>query len=124
MISRIWHGWTKAQDADEYEGMLRADMLPGIARVAGYQGAYLLRRDVGDEVEFVTITQFDDLDAVRGFAGEDYTRAVIHPPARKLLTRFDERSVHYETVLTAAEVRELARVTSSRSRDARTVERP
>jgi len=124
MISRIWHGWTKAQDADEYERMLLADMLRGIARVAGYHGAYLLRRDAGDEVEFVTITQFDDLDAVRAFAGEDYTRAVIHPPARKLLTRFDERSVHYETVLTAAQVRDLARVTSSRSRDARTVERP
>jgi len=105
MISRVWHGWTKAEHADEYEGMLRADVLPGIGRVRGYQGAYLLRRSVGDEVEFVTVTQFDDMDAVRRFAGEDYTRAVIHPPARKILTRFDERSVHYETVLTPAQVR-------------------
>ena len=108
MISRVWHGWTKPEHADEYEEMLRTEMLPGIGRVPGYQGAYLLRRSVGDEVEFVTITQFDDLEAVRRFAGEDYTRAVIHPPARKILTRFDERSVHYETVLTAAQVRELA----------------
>jgi len=108
MISRVWHGWTKPEHADEYEEMLRTEMLPGIGRVPGYQGAYLLRRIVGDEVEFITITQFDDLEAVRRFAGEDYTRAVIHPPARKILTRFDERSVHYETVLTAAQVRELA----------------
>lgn len=105
MISRVWHGWTKAEHADEYEEMLRTEMLPGIGRVPGYRGAYLLRRSVGDDVEFVTITQFDDLDAVRQFAGEDYTRAVIHPPARRILTRFDERSVHYETVLTAAQVR-------------------
>jgi len=108
MISRIWHGWTKAEHADEYESMLRAEVLPGIHRVKGYQGAYLLKRHVGDEVEFITITQFDDMDAVRRFAGEDFTRAVIHPPARKILVRFDERSVHYETVLTAAQVRELA----------------
>jgi heme-degrading monooxygenase HmoA len=108
MISRIWHGWTKAQHANVYEDMLRAEVLPGIKRVKGYQGAYLLKRIVGDEVEFITITQFDDIDAVRRFAGEDYTRAVIHPAARKVLTRFDERSEHYETVLTAAQVRELA----------------
>ena len=108
MISRVWHGWTKAEHADEDEGMLRAEVLPGIHRVTGYHGAYLLRRSVGDEVEFITITQFDDMEAVRRFAGEDFTRAVIHPPARKILVRFDERSVHYETVLTAEQVRELA----------------
>jgi heme-degrading monooxygenase HmoA len=108
MISRIWHGWTKPEHADEYENMLRADVLPGIHRIAGYQGAYLLRRRDGDEVEFVTITVFDDMDAVRRFAGDDYTRAVIHPAARRILTRFDERSAHYETVLTAADVRRLA----------------
>lgn len=100
MISRVWHGWTKAGDANTYEAMLRAEVLPGFHRVAGYRGAYLLRRDAGDEVEFSTITLFDDLDAVRRFAGEEYTRAVIHPPARRLLTRFDEHSAHYETILT------------------------
>ena len=108
MISRIWHGWTSAADAYQYEAMLRADILPGIHRVKGYLGAYLLRRSVGSEVEFVTITQFTDLDAIKAFAGEDLTRAVIHPPARKLLIRFDERSVHYETILTPEQVRELA----------------
>jgi len=108
MISRMWHGWTKPQHADEYEGMLRAEVLPGIGRVRGYEGAYLLRRTVADEVEFVVITLFDDMDAIRQFAGADYTRAVIHEPARRLLTRFDERSAHYETVMTAMQVRELA----------------
>ena len=103
MISRIWHGWTKRQDADTYEAMLRAEILPGIQRVSGYRGAYLLRRDA-DEVEFVTITLFDDLEAVRRFAGADYTRAVIHEPARRLLTHFDEHSLHYETILTPEQV--------------------
>lgn len=100
MISRVWHGWTHRDGADQYEAMLRTDILPGIHRVNGYLGATLLRRAVEDEVEFITITQFTDMEAVRGFAGDDYTLAVIHPAARRLLIRFDERSVHYETILT------------------------
>ena len=98
MISRVWHGWTKPEHADAYDALLRAEILPGIHRVPGFRGATLLRRRNGDEEEFVTITRFDDVDAVRAFAGDDYTRAVIAPDARPLLARFDERSVHYETV--------------------------
>jgi heme-degrading monooxygenase HmoA len=108
MISRIWHGWTKKSDADKYEAILRAEVLPGIHRVKGYRGAYLLRRDDGDEVEFVTITQFDDLDSVRAFAGDDYTKAVIAPGPGKLLSHYAERSEHYDTILTPEQVRAAA----------------
>jgi heme-degrading monooxygenase HmoA len=109
MLARLWHGWAKPESADAYEQLLRAEVLPGIERrIDGFRGVFLLRRDAGDEIEFVTITLFDDLDAVRRFAGEDYTIAVIHEPARRLLTRFDERSTHYETVLTPEQVRALA----------------
>ena len=71
-------------------------MLPSIDRVEGFRGAQLLRREAGDEVEFVTLTIFDSMDAVREFAGEDYEVAVVPPEARRLLSRFDERSAHYE----------------------------
>ncbi|HZQ25035.1 MAG TPA: antibiotic biosynthesis monooxygenase [Terriglobales bacterium] len=98
MISRIWHGWTTRENADSYEQLLRSEILPGIHRVKGYRGASLLRRDVGKEVEFITITKFACLDDVRAFAGEDYELAVILPEAHKLLSHFDERSAHYETV--------------------------
>jgi heme-degrading monooxygenase HmoA len=100
MISRIWHGWTTPADADAYEQLLRSEILPGIGRIEGFLGAYVLRREAGDEVEFVTITQFESLDAVRAFAGDDYETAVIVPEARRLLARFDERSAHYDTVVT------------------------
>jgi heme-degrading monooxygenase HmoA len=93
--------------------LLRAEVLPGIHRVKGYLGAYLLRRPVEREVEFVTITQFEDLDAVRAFAGADYERAVIAPGAEHLLVRFDERSTHYETRLTPDEVRAAATTPSA-----------
>jgi len=50
-------------------------------------------------IEFVTITLFESLDAVREFAGDDYEAAVVLPEARRLLSRFDLRSRHYETLL-------------------------
>ena len=117
MISRIWHGWTKREDADKYEKLLRADILPGIHRIRGYTGAYLMRRDAPNgEVEFVTITQFTDFNAVKAFAGEDYERAVIAPGAAPFLTHYDERSAHYETLLTPSDVRALAARMSGRNR--------
>lgn len=98
MIVRIWHGWTTPGNADTYEKLLRSEILPGIAakEIAGYSGAELLRRDLGVEVEFVTILRFDSLATVRTFAGEDYEAAVVPPKARALLSRFDPRSAHYE----------------------------
>ena len=98
MISRLWHGWTTREKAGAYETLLREEVLPGIHRVRGFKGAHLLRRELNDEVEFVTITLFDSLDAVKEFAGEDYEVAVVLPEARALLSRFDVRSAHYETV--------------------------
>ncbi|HLN79737.1 MAG TPA: antibiotic biosynthesis monooxygenase, partial [Thermoanaerobaculia bacterium] len=79
----------------------KAEILPGIAsrKIRGLQGAHLLRRDVPDGVEFVTILWFESLDAVREFSGEDYEVAVVPEKARRLLARFDARSAHYETLL-------------------------
>ena len=80
--------------------MLRSVVLPEISeRVNGYLGVYLLRRDHGQEVEFVTVTMFATFDAVRSFAGDDYEAAVIEPEAAKLLSRFDDRVAHYETII-------------------------
>ena len=99
MIARRWHGWARGANADRYEALLRAEILPGIHRIEGFLGAYLLRRDVDEEIEFVTVTLWQSLDAVRAFAGEDYEAAVVPPEARALLSRFDERSTHYETLV-------------------------
>ena len=98
MILRIWHGWTKPANAGAYEALLKQEIFGGIAerRIPGYHGIRLLRRTAGAEVEFVTIMAFEDLDAVRQFAGEDYEVAVVPPKAHALLARFDPRSSHYE----------------------------
>lgn len=104
MITRVWHGWTTFDNADAYQELLRTKILPGIYRVSGYLGAYLLRRDVEDGVEFVTLTLWDSMEAVQAFAGDDHATAVVPLEARKLLARFDQTSVHYETVLEPASI--------------------
>ena len=98
MISRIWHGWTRPANADAYEALLKSEIFVGIQnrQIEGYRGIHLLRRNLADEVEFVTIMWFDSLEAVRTFAGPDYEVAVVPPKARALLSRFDARSQHYE----------------------------
>lgn len=98
MISRIWHGWTTPENADVYESLLKGEIFRGIQErgIAGYRGIELLRRDLDGEVEFVTIMWFDDIEAVRSFAGEDYEVAVVPEKARAVLSRFDGRSQHYE----------------------------
>lgn len=104
MIQRVWRGWTTPEDADAYETLLLTDVLPGIAArgVPGYRGASLQRRDTSDGVEFMTVLSFESLDAVRAFAGEDHEVAYVPDRARRLLTRFDERSAHYTLVESAA----------------------
>lgn len=98
MISRIWHGWTAPDRADAYEALLKSEIFTGIQgrQIPGYRGIQLFRRDLGDEVEFVTVMWFDSIEAVRVFAGEDYEAAVVPEKARALLSRFDARSQHYE----------------------------
>jgi heme-degrading monooxygenase HmoA len=99
MIARVWHGWTSLPNAEAYESLLRTTIYPGIHRVKGFKGAQLFRRVVGDQVEFISNTFFESLDAVRGFAGENYELAVISDAAEKLLARYDERAAHYEVAV-------------------------
>jgi hypothetical protein len=103
MISRIWHGWTTQENADKYEALLKDEIFVGIRSrsIRGFHGIQLLRRSLGTEVEFVTIMEFQSIDAVREFAGYDYEVAVVPPKARAVLSHFDARSQHYEIKIAA-----------------------
>lgn len=98
MICRVWHGWTKPLNADAYERLLKEEIFEGIAgrKIDGYRGIQLLRQDQEMEIEFVTMMWFTSLEAVRAFAGDDITRAVVPAKAQALLSRYDDRSAHYD----------------------------
>ncbi|HEY2859618.1 MAG TPA: hypothetical protein VGJ21_14460, partial [Terracidiphilus sp.] len=96
MIARHWRGWTRLEDADAYESLLRDTVLPHIGQIDGHRGGYVLRSDGPDESEFVVINFFDSLDAVKRFAGPDYQIAVFEPEARRLLSRVEPLASHYQ----------------------------
>lgn len=100
MIARVWHGYTKPEHADAYEAMLKPELLPGIGKAKGYKGSYLLRRKVGEEIEFITIMLWDSLESIRAVAGQDYETAVVPQERRKYLAHYDPKSAHYEVVST------------------------
>ncbi len=97
-IKRIWHGWTTSENAAAYEKLLNDEVFPGIEakNIAGYRGIELLRRDLDGEVLFITIMSFDSIQNVIDFQGADYERCYVPDAAQKILTRWDERSAHYE----------------------------
>jgi heme-degrading monooxygenase HmoA len=98
MIARIWHGATKPEHADAYEAMLKPELLPGIGKVKGFRHSYLLRRNAGQEVEFITIMFWDSIDAIRAVTGPDYETSIIPEERRQYLARHDAKAMHYEVV--------------------------
>ena len=98
MITRIWHGWTTPGNADIYEALLKGEIFNFILDrdIPGFKSIQLNRREIGNEVEFLTIMSFDSIDAVREFAGEDYEAAFVPDKACAILSRFDQRAQHYE----------------------------
>jgi hypothetical protein len=100
MISRIWHGYTSFENADAYENLLKKEIFVGIKNrnIDGYKGIQLLSRKLENEVEFITIMWFDSIESVKIFAGSDYEKAVVPKEAQMILSRFDQKSQHYEVI--------------------------
>ena len=100
MIARLWKARTAPDDARRYETLFNEVILPHVTQgVPGYRNANLLKRTIGNEVEFTTLFWFDSMDAIKQFAGEDIERAVVPEEARRLLSRYDKTVQHYEVVL-------------------------
>ena len=100
MIARIWHGYTTQSNADAYEKLLKQEVFASIEekQVKGYLGIQLLKRQLKTEVEFTTIMLFENLEAVKQFAGENYELAYVPAKAKEILQRFDENSIHCEVI--------------------------
>jgi|SRR5437868_3456606 len=96
MVARTWRGWTGREDADAYVAYLRETGLAEYRATPGNRGAWILRRDNGARTEFVTLTFWDSLDAVRGFAGDDVERAVFYPEDDRFLVDRETTVSHFD----------------------------
>lgn len=96
MIVRAWRGRTRLEDADTYFAYLEETGIREYRKTEGNQGVQVLRRDVGDEAEFLILSFWDSMDAVRRFAGPIPDDAVFYPEDETYLTDFDRDVKHYE----------------------------
>lgn len=96
MIARIWHGRTRAADADRYLEFLKERAIPDYKSVPGNQGVYLLRRVEGGEAHFLTLTFWESREAIESFAGADIEQAKYYPEDKDFLLEFEPKAAHYE----------------------------
>jgi heme-degrading monooxygenase HmoA len=102
MIARIWKGSVRKHDGDAYARYMQDTGVAGYATTPGNQGVWMLRRDAGENTEFLMFTLWDSLDAVKAFAGEDYETAVFYPEDDRYLVERDRTSSHYSVDMQVA----------------------
>ncbi len=96
MIARTWRGWTSADDADRYADYVNETGVRGLGATEGNRGVYMLRRIEGDRAEFIVLSLWDSLDAIKAFAGDDIETAVFYPQDDDFLVEREWTCLHYE----------------------------
>jgi heme-degrading monooxygenase HmoA len=101
MIVRTWSARATKAGADAYSAYFENTLLPELRRLAGFSGAFLLARDDGGLVELTAHTIWESLDAIRAFAGDEVTTAVVEPEALAVLQHSDATVVHRDVLVHA-----------------------
>jgi heme-degrading monooxygenase HmoA len=103
MIARIWRGWIRTADREAYVAYIEGTGIAEYRRTPGNRGAWMLTRDLDDgRTEIVTLSWWDSLDAIRGFAGDDISRAVFYPEDDRYLVDRETSVTHYEVPVAEA----------------------
>lgn len=103
MIARTWRGRSTAAKADDYHRHFTTAVARNLKSIAGHTGAYLLRREVDGDVEFLAVTLWDGIETIRQFTGPDPAVAHIEPEGRAALKDYDDFARNYEIVYTTLE---------------------
>jgi heme-degrading monooxygenase HmoA len=98
MIIREWRGRASLADVARYPAHFRGTVLPQLQAVEGFVGAHLGQRQRGDSVEFLVLTRWASMDAIRAFAGANVAKAVVEPEAAAALADYDPEVQHYEVL--------------------------
>ena len=98
MIIREWRGRASLAQAEAYRAHFRTKVVPELVNLPGFVGAHLSRRLLGDGIEFLVLTRWKSMDAIRDFAGSEIDKAVVEPGAVAALIDFDAKVQHYEVI--------------------------
>ncbi len=96
VIARLWKARATRDGAQAYDAYFTRVVVPELRAIRGFERAMVLHETRGDLVEVAVITWWASLDAIRAFAGEVLTTAVVHEDAARLLIDFDPVVSHHE----------------------------
>jgi len=96
-ITRIWHGITKVEHADEYLDFLEQSGVSDYKSTDGNLSVEILRRIDVDKCHFWTVTKWDGYESIKKFAGEDFEKAKYYPEDKNYLLEFEPNVIHCET---------------------------
>jgi heme-degrading monooxygenase HmoA len=99
MIARQWIGQTRESDAEVYSKYLEETGISEIRKTKGNKGVWLLRRLHDGKAEFIVLSMWESIDAIKEFAGTDYERARYYAEDKKFLLRLDPHVTHYEVLI-------------------------
>lgn len=97
MITRIWHGTTRAEDADKYLRYIEETGIAAYRSTKGNLSAKILRRIEDGVCHFLTVTEWNSYDSIREFAGDDFEKAKYYEEDKEFLLEFEEKVLHFET---------------------------
>ena len=98
MIVRAWRGKASVAKADAYPAHFRRNVLPELKSVPGFLGASLLKQATGAGIEYLVLSRWASMEAIKGFAGSDVAKAVVEPEAIAALVDYDRMVQHYEVI--------------------------
>jgi len=96
MVVRMWHGRVPASKATAYREFLNRRAIPDYQSVPGNISVHILERQEGDITHFITMTFWENMNAIKGFAGDEIERAKYYPEDKGFLLEFEPTVVHYE----------------------------
>lgn len=96
MISRHWRALARQGEADNYIHHLLQETFPKLSGIGGFIRASILRRELKGGTEFLIVTEWESLDAIKSFAGTDPEAAVVPAVVQAMMVEYDPRVRHFE----------------------------
>lgn len=96
MIARVWEGRVPADKAEAYLALMEEVALPGYRGIPGNLGAWRLHRREGEVVVVQMLTFWEDMEAVKRFAGADPAKAHYYDFDPDYLLEMVPEVTHFE----------------------------
>jgi heme-degrading monooxygenase HmoA len=98
VIARLWRGLARPSQAGAYGEQLHRHTFPALQEIPGFVDAAILRRPVEGGVEFLIVTRWASMEAIKRFAGSDSEAAVVPAEVQAMMIEYDRRVKHFEVV--------------------------